>query len=121
MLVTADAGAAALAALLAITVGPGAQPRIGFLLVLPLMVIVAKLQGLYDQDELVIRKSTLDELPRLVNLATLMTMLVWLGRNLIVTGAPRTTDLLALWVDPHRVRDGEPDGGTARGCALRPP
>jgi exopolysaccharide biosynthesis polyprenyl glycosylphosphotransferase len=62
------------------------------------MIVVAKLQGMYDQDDLVIRKSTLDELPKLVNLATLMTMLVWLSRHFIVAGAPGTKDLLKLWI-----------------------
>jgi exopolysaccharide biosynthesis polyprenyl glycosylphosphotransferase len=98
MLVVADGGAAVLAALIAITAQTGYELRVGFILVLPLMIVVAKLQGLYDQDELVIRKSTLDEVPKLVNLATLMTLLVWLSRHYIVAGAPRTTDLLKLWV-----------------------
>lgn len=98
LLLVADAGAAAAAALIAITAQTGYQLRMGFLLVLPLIIVVAKLQGLYDQDELVIRKSTLDELPKLVNMATLMTMLVWLSRHFIVAGAPGTKDLLKLWV-----------------------
>jgi exopolysaccharide biosynthesis polyprenyl glycosylphosphotransferase len=59
-----------------------------FLVAAPLFVLVAKILGLYDQDELVIRKSTLAELPRLVNLAMLFTLFVWLGRSLIISGAP---------------------------------
>jgi exopolysaccharide biosynthesis polyprenyl glycosylphosphotransferase len=98
LLIVADGSAAGVAALIAITAQTGYELRIGFLLVLPLIVVVAKLQGLYDQDDLVIRKSTLDELPKLVNLATLMTMLVWLSRHFIVNGAPGTKDLLKLWV-----------------------
>jgi FlaA1/EpsC-like NDP-sugar epimerase len=98
MLIAADAGAAVLAAAVAITAQTGYQLGAGFALVLPLIVIVAKLQGLYDLDELLIRKSTLDELPRLVNLATLMTMLVWLSRHFIIKGAPGTETLLGLWL-----------------------
>ena len=93
-----DAAAAALAALLAITVGTKFSLQPTFLLVLPMIVLVAKVQGLYDHDELVIRKSTLDEVPRLVNLATLMTLLVWVSRHYIVVGAPSTWTLLKLWV-----------------------
>jgi exopolysaccharide biosynthesis polyprenyl glycosylphosphotransferase len=40
----------------------------------PLVILVAKLQGLYDRDELVIFKSTLSELPRVLQLAATMTV-----------------------------------------------
>lgn len=69
-----------------------------YLLVLPLVVIAAKLLRLYDRDELVIRKSTMDEVPRLLNLATTFALLTWLARHFIVDGAPGTTELLALWI-----------------------
>jgi len=36
-----------------------------------MFVLGAKCAGLYDQDELVLLRSTLDELPRLVQYATL--------------------------------------------------
>jgi exopolysaccharide biosynthesis polyprenyl glycosylphosphotransferase len=39
------------------------------LLTLPLIVLVAKLTGRYDRDDLVLRKSTLEELPALLSLA----------------------------------------------------
>jgi exopolysaccharide biosynthesis polyprenyl glycosylphosphotransferase len=39
------------------------------LLTLPLIVLIAKVTGRYDHDELVLRKSTLDEIPRLLSLA----------------------------------------------------
>jgi exopolysaccharide biosynthesis polyprenyl glycosylphosphotransferase len=66
--------------------------------VLPIVLLAAKVQGLYDHDELVIRKSTLDEVPRLVNLTTLVTLLVWMTRHLTVIGAPSSWTLLKLWV-----------------------
>jgi exopolysaccharide biosynthesis polyprenyl glycosylphosphotransferase len=62
-----------------------------------LVVVAAKLQGLYERDELVIAKSTLDELPRLFNLATQIALVVWLARHFVVAGAPSTVDLLTLW------------------------
>ena len=71
--------------------------RPGIVVSMPLIVIAAKIQGLYDRDELVVAKSTLDELPRLFNLATLFALLVWLSRHFIVVGAPSTRDLLTLW------------------------
>ena len=55
-------------------------------------------RGLYDKDELVIDHSTLNELPRLVNLATMLALLVWLARHFVVIGAPTTRNLLLLWV-----------------------
>jgi exopolysaccharide biosynthesis polyprenyl glycosylphosphotransferase len=97
-LVAADMAAAAFAVLVAIDSSAHDSLRLRYLLVMPLIVLVAKIQGLYDRDELVIRKSTLDELPRLVNLATLFTLLVWLARHLVVNGAPGTQTLLLLWV-----------------------
>ena len=65
---------------------------------LPLTVVVAKVLGLYERDDLVIRKSTTDELPKLVNLATTVTLLIWLGRRYVAVGQPPTEALLALWV-----------------------
>jgi len=40
-----------------------------------LVVLGAKIQGLYDRDDLVIRKSTWSELPRLLNLTAVMTLI----------------------------------------------
>lgn len=39
------------------------------LVTLPLMVLIAKMTGRYDQDEVVLRKSTLEEVPALLGLA----------------------------------------------------
>ena len=68
------------------------------LVLAPLIVLAAKAGGLYDKDELVIEHSTLNELPRLVNLAAMTTLLIWLARHYLVVGAPGTKTLLALWV-----------------------
>lgn len=96
-LVLTDMAAAAFAVYAALDLSAGERLRPGFLLVMPLIVVVAKVQGLYDRDEVVIRKSTLDELPRLVNLATLFTLVAWLARRYFVIGAPGTDTLLLLW------------------------
>ncbi len=97
-LVASDASAAALSVFLAIEVGSGDLLRPGCLLVLPLIVLVAKIQGLYDRDELVIRKSTLKELPKLLNVATLAAMIIWLSRHYMASGDPHTWTLLRLWI-----------------------
>jgi len=39
------------------------------ILTIPVIVLIAKITGRYDHDELVLRKSTLDEIPRLLTLA----------------------------------------------------
>ncbi len=97
-LVCADALAAGLAVLAAFLGTGKYQLRPEYLWVVLLMVVLAKAQGLYDRDEAMIRKSTLDEIPRLVSLATLLAMLLWLSRHFIVIGAPGTHTLLALWL-----------------------
>jgi exopolysaccharide biosynthesis polyprenyl glycosylphosphotransferase len=95
--VSGDVIASLLAVWVAIAVASPYGLRWGFVLVVPLTVLLAKVQGLYDRDELVIRKSTLDEFPRLLNLATLVAMLAWLSRHYFVIGAPSSWPLLRLW------------------------
>jgi exopolysaccharide biosynthesis polyprenyl glycosylphosphotransferase len=96
-LACADACGAVCAVLLSFVLIGGYGLRPEFLVVIPAIVLVAKLQGLYDHDDLVMRKSTLDEFPRLLNLATLFALLIWLARHYVVIGAPSTPLLLALW------------------------
>ena len=48
------------------------------LLAVPLVVGAAKVAGLYDRDELLIRKTTLDQAPQLLQVATLTAFGVWL-------------------------------------------
>ena len=66
---------------------------------LPLLLLGAKLAGLYDRDETLLRKTTLDEVPRLFQLATLCALVSWLGSELIVNGGYlRRPEALVLWV-----------------------
>jgi exopolysaccharide biosynthesis polyprenyl glycosylphosphotransferase len=94
----ADVLAALLAVLVAIDLFGGDHLRWLYLLVAPLIVLAAKVGGLYDKDELLLDHSTLNELPRLLNLATMFALLIWLGRHYVVIGAPTTMDLLMLWL-----------------------
>jgi exopolysaccharide biosynthesis polyprenyl glycosylphosphotransferase len=97
-LAVADMTAAAVSVPLAIMVLGGDQVRLLYLILMPLIVLTAKVLGLYDHDELVVRKSTLDELPRLINLASTFTLLVWVTRHFAVVGAPDTWGIVALWL-----------------------
>jgi exopolysaccharide biosynthesis polyprenyl glycosylphosphotransferase len=60
------------------------------LLALPLTVLLAKVHGLYDRDDLLVRKSTIEELPRLFQHATLATLLLVLVDEPLKIG--QTTD-----------------------------
>jgi exopolysaccharide biosynthesis polyprenyl glycosylphosphotransferase len=65
----------------------------------PLLLFWAKLNGLYDRDETLIRKTTLDEAPKLFQAATLFALSVWLADGLLVSG--RQLDrhqALFLWI-----------------------
>jgi exopolysaccharide biosynthesis polyprenyl glycosylphosphotransferase len=97
ILALSDTIATSAAIILALGLIGGEQVRPNFVLLVGVVAVAAKVAGLYDRDELVIGKSTLDELPRLFNLATLIALLIWLGRHWIVAGAPTTQDLLVLW------------------------
>ena len=65
---------------------------------LPLIVLGAKLFGLYDRDDAVIRKTTLDEAPKLFQLATLCALGAWLAGGRLGYGVFTRDDVLFLWV-----------------------
>jgi len=64
----------------------------------PILVVGAKLTGLYDRDETLLRKTTLDEAPRLFQLATLCALVAWLTGGLLVRGALDRREALFLWL-----------------------
>ena len=96
LLAVADAAAAGLALNLAI-LATGGTPTYAVVAAAPLMVLVSKALGLYDRDEHVIRKTTLDEAPRLANVVTAFTLLVWLLEDTFVDGALTKTTVCLLW------------------------
>jgi exopolysaccharide biosynthesis polyprenyl glycosylphosphotransferase len=65
---------------------------------IPLLLIGAKLMGLYDRDETLLRKTTLDEAPRLLQLATLSTLVAWLAGSLVVAGTLDRKEAACLWL-----------------------
>jgi exopolysaccharide biosynthesis polyprenyl glycosylphosphotransferase len=96
-LLAADVTALALALALAVDVSPGLSLGLGSLLAVPMLAAGAKLLGLYDRDEALIRKTTLDEAPRLFQLATLTTLAVWFADRQVIDGPLRRSGALLLW------------------------
>jgi exopolysaccharide biosynthesis polyprenyl glycosylphosphotransferase len=64
----------------------------------PILVVCAKLTGLYDRDESLLRKTTLDEAPKLLQLATLCALVAWLAGGLIVRGELDRHEAMVLWL-----------------------
>jgi exopolysaccharide biosynthesis polyprenyl glycosylphosphotransferase len=67
------------------------------LLALPLVLVVGKLTGIYDRDEHLLRKTTLDEVPALFWVATLYVFVIWLGGDLIVQGQFGRDQAVGVW------------------------
>jgi exopolysaccharide biosynthesis polyprenyl glycosylphosphotransferase len=64
----------------------------------PILVVCAKLTGLYDRDETLLRKTTLDEAPKLFQLATLCALVAWLTGGVITHRALDRHEALFLWL-----------------------
>jgi hypothetical protein len=97
-LVFADAVAAVLAMYTAVTLlGKFDSLRLTSLLAAPIAVLTSKVIGLYDRDELVLRKSTLEEAPALFQLATLYALLVSVLSPLLIHGSLGHKQVLGLW------------------------
>ena len=94
-LCVADLTALGLTGLL--TVGP-AHLRVGALGLAVLAVLTAKTMSLYDRDQTVIAKRTLDEAPGLFQLSTLLALVFWLGHSLFTTQPPTSGREATLWV-----------------------
>jgi exopolysaccharide biosynthesis polyprenyl glycosylphosphotransferase len=66
--------------------GPGMSPRVADLLLVPFVILAAKAIGLYDRDQHVVRKTTLDEVPSLIYLSVLYALTVWLTEDVLFNG-----------------------------------
>jgi exopolysaccharide biosynthesis polyprenyl glycosylphosphotransferase len=66
------------------------------LLVIPAVAIGAKLFGLYDRDEVLLRRTTLDEVPRLFYMTTLGALGVWLAGPWLFDGTMTRGEVLVL-------------------------
>ena len=97
-LATSDALVASVALLLAVSTLGDDRLTATSLVVIPLIVLVGKVTGLYDRDQHLIRRTTLDELPTLFEVATLYTLVAWFAESLYVHGALAKTQVFALWI-----------------------
>ena len=68
------------------------------LLALPLVVVAGKIQRIYERDELVLNKSTIDEAPKLFQLATFYALLVYVFDEQLLSGALGSAQMLVLWL-----------------------
>jgi len=98
MLVPADVVSTALAVGLGVAVIGSDTLSLAVLIPIPLVVLASKIMGLYDRDQHLLRKTTLDEAPALFQLATLYTLVLWLTQPLLVEGNLGRSQLVGLWV-----------------------
>jgi exopolysaccharide biosynthesis polyprenyl glycosylphosphotransferase len=99
MLVAADATAMIGAFVLTVAVSHRSmQLTWAGVVALPILVVCAKLTGLYDRDEALLRKTTLEEAPKLFQLATLCALVAWLTGGLLVHGALDRHEAAFLWL-----------------------
>jgi len=96
-LAVADVLSAALALYLAVSVLGDDRFTSIAIFALPLVVVVAKIKGLYDRDAQVLHKTTLDEAPALFQLATLYTLLLAMGDDVLLQGQLGNDQLLGVW------------------------
>ena len=64
----------------------------------PILLVGAKVFGLYDRDDALLRKTTLEEAPKLFQVATFCALVAWLAGGLIVTGTLDRHQALFLWL-----------------------
>ncbi|HEX8207810.1 MAG TPA: exopolysaccharide biosynthesis polyprenyl glycosylphosphotransferase [Solirubrobacteraceae bacterium] len=94
----ADVLSAAFALILCTSVLGDDSLRPATFFALPIIVLVGKVQGMYDRDELVIRKTTMDEAPQLFHLATLYALLLWILDDQLIDGQLGDKQVLVLWL-----------------------
>jgi exopolysaccharide biosynthesis polyprenyl glycosylphosphotransferase len=99
MLLLADALAIAGAFLLTISLSSKSQQLTwASAVALPILLIGAKSSGLYDRDDALLRKTTLEEAPQLFQVATLCALVAWLTGGLLVSGTLDRHEALFLWL-----------------------
>jgi exopolysaccharide biosynthesis polyprenyl glycosylphosphotransferase len=74
------------------------RPGLATLVGMPLIVLLFKVAGLYDRDQLRLVHSTLDEVPVLVQLAGLYALTVTILQPLLVEGHLGADQVAALWI-----------------------
>jgi exopolysaccharide biosynthesis polyprenyl glycosylphosphotransferase len=97
MLAFADVSSAGLAVVLAVAVLGDDELKVLAVVPVLLIVLVGKVMGLYDRDEHLLHKTTLDEAPRLFNVAALYTLLIVVAAPLLVQGNLGRDQIVGLW------------------------
>jgi exopolysaccharide biosynthesis polyprenyl glycosylphosphotransferase len=97
VLALADVFAAATVLGLLLVIFPLAQFNPAMLVSLPFVVVASKIVGLYDRDELVLNKSTLDEAPTLLQISGMFALVVWLLHDGLGTADLNARQVIWLW------------------------
>jgi len=97
-LAAADVVSAATAVVLGVAVLGDDRLTLSLLAALPLVALVSKAIGLYDRDDTLLRKTTLDEVPAIFQVATLYAFLLALLEGAVVEGNLSQRQLVVLWV-----------------------
>ena len=98
LLAYSDVVSAAIALILCTSVLGDDSLRAATFFALPIIVLAGKVQGLYDRDELLIRKTTMDEAPQLFQLATLYALTLWILDDQLIAGELGDKQVLVLWM-----------------------
>jgi exopolysaccharide biosynthesis polyprenyl glycosylphosphotransferase len=62
------------------------------------IVLLSKTRGLYDRDEYLLKKTTLDELPAILQVATVNVLVIFLAESVVVAGHLGKVQVVLLWV-----------------------
>jgi exopolysaccharide biosynthesis polyprenyl glycosylphosphotransferase len=98
LLVVADVAAAAVALLVFVPLLGDDTLAVATLAALPIVVLISKLEGLYDRDDLLLRKTTLEEVPSLFGLATLYALVIWLLEGVLIAGHLGKWQVIGMWL-----------------------
>jgi exopolysaccharide biosynthesis polyprenyl glycosylphosphotransferase len=97
LLATADVTAATVSLYFVLSLLGSDQPGLGALAALPLVVVLFKVAGLYDRDQMRVVHSTLDEAPALVQLTGLYVLGVTILQPVVLRGGLSGAQIAALW------------------------
>lgn len=74
------------------------QLRLSTVALVPFVVLASKALGLYDRDQHIVKKTTIDEIPAVIYLSVLCAMAVWLAEALLLRGYLGRAEVFALIV-----------------------
>lgn len=98
LLAVADVVAAATAFLVTVTLLGHGSLGVGVAIAVAMVVPICKVAGLYDRDDLLLNKTTLDEAPAVFRVASLYTLFALLGGGVAVVGTLGRGQALFLWL-----------------------